>query len=274
MRFAATILTLLALATTSIASDGYVLGNGGFYWYGGKPYTRSLESGGYYYRSGCCTYYAPAKYAYYPVVEAEDFWEILAKGVANKQEKELRVKALEALGYSAPSSYQRLDIYGQVPVAFNPKYAEPLDVNAAIQSYILAVKASSVASSEALVGAQSIMATAAEESSRQQKFILTVKALEALYQRPLATVVQEVRPDVRVQGGKHPAVLKDGSCLSCHSGPEAKGKFDMSDWLSLSAEDKVRIAGAIATGAMPPPDAVKAGKAKAVAKERAREVFE
>lgn len=274
MRLIATIIVTLVLATTSIAAEWVQRGSHFFKNGIGQPHVRSVVTAGGWYQNGCYRSYSYPVYDYTPLVEAEDFWEILAKGVANKQEKELRVKALEALGYVAPSSYQRLDIYGQVPVAFNPKYAEPLDVNAAIQSYMLAVKASSVASSEALVGAQSIMATAAEESSRQQKFILTVKALEALYQRPLATVVQEVRPQVQVLGGRHPAVLKDGSCLSCHSGPEAKGKFDMSDWLSLSAEDKVRIAGAIATGAMPPPEAVKAGKAKAVDKARAREVFE
>lgn len=277
MRLIAVILTL-TLATVTHAGD-YVLGKGGFYWSNGQAYTRSLVSEGYYYRQGCYTYYAPAKYEYTPVINRADFWELIGTAVVADKENASRLEALRLLGYSGQSNAyggysQTLAFYGQTAAVYNPRFAEPVDANALLQNYLLGVREVNAAGADALNGAKAVASQVAEQDAQSQYRAFILKLAETA--RPSATVKTEVRtqqstnlptvvqPNVHALGRAEVPAVAQASCLQCHSGANAKGGLDMSDWGKLTPKQYGRMTARVMDGTMPPAAAVKDGSAVAV----------
>jgi hypothetical protein len=237
------------------------------YWYGGCYYQ------GYYVTKRRPGYY---KYKYSRVLNraSPSFWSELAKLKATLEENKLKAAAIAATFPTAPAAYASAQSYAgpyqQTTYQQQSVSYGTIDLNAALQNYGAAVKASveaGQAATQDLGGTvQGLTDNAAQVALYQAKLAAALKLLEQTPSTRTETSVTTTAPapatitqaQATVQSGTGLQVQSVGGpvafaslltqrCASCHSaGKTAVTHFDVAAWPKLDARGKARVWAAIA----------------------------
>ena len=269
--------------TASVGTtDGeYVLGEGGYWWKDSSAYVREQEwvEGSWYQAqsyNGCYScyrwYQKPGYYRYkYRQVlsrSQKDFWSRLAEIKGQIEEDRLKAQAIGAAFPSQASAYASASSYHQ-PAAYSYQQVTqaygPIDVNAAIQQYGEAVKASVQAGSAAtqdLGGvAQDIAGAANDLAMFREKLKAILDTQPPAGSRTQTTITQNGvtsaeasvttgDPDAAPQPQILPRVnanftaldVLQSNCAACHSaGKEFVAKFDVANWPRMSMAQRSKV---------------------------------